>query len=45
MLEISYDPKQVLNIFNQFLLIQKKGGGLIILYIVKKFLAHEVPGT
>lgn len=45
MLEISCDPKQVLNTFNRFLLIQKKGGGLIILYIIKKFLANEVPGT
>lgn len=40
MSEISCDPKQVLNTINRFVLIQKRGGGLIILYIIKKFLAH-----
>lgn len=34
-----------MNIFNWLSLIEKKEEGLIILYIIKKFLGHEVPGT
>lgn len=43
-LEISCVPKQV-GLQPVFTHSKERGGRLIVLYIIKQFLAHEVPGT
>lgn len=45
MWEISCDPKQVLMSSTGFYVFKRKCVGLVILYVIKKFLACEVLGT